>query len=96
MTFFRTAVETASCEVRKLLRTGRVPTTFTSVVPVVDGVTAYSVFAGLNVWDELFTDPPPPFLSPVPNRLYVVSVDVNPYNLFILLCLCERLVHFHV
>ena len=63
MTFSRTAVETASCEVRKLLRTGRVPTTFTSVVPVVDGVTAYSVFAGLSVWDELFTDspPPPPF-----------------------------------
>ena len=38
-TLFRTAVQRASCEVQKLLRTGRVPTIFISIVPVVaDGL----------------------------------------------------------
>ena len=77
MALFRTAVKRASCGVHKLFSAGVVPTSLTSIVQVVaDGLFC---LCGSERWDELFIGTRFP-LAPVPNRPYVASVDVKPYN----------------
>ena len=75
VTLFCTAIERATYGIHKLFRTGDVPTSLTStVLAVVDGF--FGLCGSKRLGGDIHRYLPP--FPPVPNRTFVVSVNVKP------------------